>query len=175
MRLEGKIAIVTGANGEFGSAIVPGFAKEGADVACVDWTQEDGEKAAEKVLAEGAKVVADAMLGKLFAPNLPAEAPIVASVRQLILNTAPAGIIGSLEGMAVRSDSSALLPDISVPMLILAGANDQVIAPDKAKAMADASKSATLTMVANAGHMPMLEQPDATATALLGFLSRDST
>jgi NAD(P)-dependent dehydrogenase (short-subunit alcohol dehydrogenase family) len=58
MRLEGKIAIVTGANGEFGSAIVPGFAKEGADVACVDWTEADAEKAAEKVRAAGRRTLA---------------------------------------------------------------------------------------------------------------------
>src|SRR5438874_1236101 len=58
MRLEGKIAIVTGANGEFGSAIVPGFAREGAEVACVDWTQEDAEKAAEKVRAAGRRTLA---------------------------------------------------------------------------------------------------------------------
>ena len=134
--------------------------------------RQNRRKLEQKVAAEGSKVVADAMLGKLFAPDLPAEAPIIDAVRQLILNTAPVGIIGSLEGMAVRPDSSALLPEISVPMLVLAGAKDQIIAPDKAKAMADASKTATMTMVADAGHMPMLEQPDATATALLKFLSR---
>jgi 3-oxoacyl-[acyl-carrier protein] reductase len=58
MRLEGKIAIVTGANGEFGSAIVPGFAQEGCDIACVDWTQEDAEKGAAKVRAAGRKALA---------------------------------------------------------------------------------------------------------------------
>ena len=64
-------------------------------------------KMAEKVAAEGSKVVAEAMLPKLFAPNLPAEAPIIDQVRQMILNTPPAGIIGTLKGMAVRPDSGA--------------------------------------------------------------------
>jgi len=58
MRLEGKVAIVTGANGEFGSAIVPGFAAEGADIACVDWTQADADKGAAKVTAAGRKGLA---------------------------------------------------------------------------------------------------------------------
>ena len=53
MRLKDKIAIITGANGEFGQAIVPGFAAEGCHVACVDWTQKDADKAAEKVRAAG--------------------------------------------------------------------------------------------------------------------------
>ncbi len=58
MRLEGKIAIITGAAGEFGKAIVPGFAAEGCDVVCVDWTQEDADAGAEKVRAAGRRSLA---------------------------------------------------------------------------------------------------------------------
>ena len=126
---------------------------------------------AEKVAAEGSKVVAEAMLPKLFAPNLPAGAPIIDQVRQMILNTPPAGIIGTLKGMAVRPDSGPLLPNLNIPVLILTGDKDQIIPPDKAKAMAAAITTATLTMVENAGHMPMLEQPEATTTAIRSFLS----
>lgn len=127
-------------------------------------------KMAEKVAADGSKVMADAMLPKLFAPHLPAGAPIIDQVRQIILNTPSAGIVGALKGMASRADSGALLPKINVPALILAGNQDQIIAPDKAKAMAATMKTATLTMVENAGHMPMLEQPQATTTAIRDFL-----
>jgi pimeloyl-ACP methyl ester carboxylesterase len=127
-------------------------------------------KTAEKVAAEGSKVVAEAMLPKLFAPGVQAEA-IVQPVRQMMLNTPPAGIIGSLQGMATRPDCSALLTKISVPVLILAGDQDQIIPPEKAKAMAAAMKTATLIMVEHAGHMPMLEQPEATTTALYNFIS----
>jgi 3-oxoadipate enol-lactonase len=128
-------------------------------------------KMADRVAAEGSKVVAEAMLPKLFAADLPADAPIIEQVRRMILNTPPAGIIGSLKGMAARPDSGALLPKISVPVLILAGDKDQIIPPDKAKAMASAIKTATLTTVANAGHMAMLEQPEATTTAIGNFAS----
>jgi NAD(P)-dependent dehydrogenase (short-subunit alcohol dehydrogenase family) len=58
MRLQEKVAIITGCNGEFGSAIVPGFATEGCDVACVDFTQPDAEKAAEKVREKGRRALA---------------------------------------------------------------------------------------------------------------------
>lgn len=58
MRLEGKVAIITGANGEFGTAIVPGFAHEGCDIACVDWTQADADAAAAKVKARGRRALA---------------------------------------------------------------------------------------------------------------------
>jgi 3-oxoadipate enol-lactonase len=128
-------------------------------------------KMAEKVAAEGGKVVAEAMLPKLFAPNLPAGAPIIDHVRQMILNTPSAGIVGTLKGMAGRADSGQLLPKLNIPVLILTGDKDQIIPPDKAKAMAAAIPTATLALVENAGHMPMLEQPQATTTAIRDFLS----
>jgi NAD(P)-dependent dehydrogenase (short-subunit alcohol dehydrogenase family) len=61
MKLDGKIAIVTGCNGEFGSAIVPGFAGEGCDVACVDFTQAGADAAAEKVRQQGRRGLAIAI------------------------------------------------------------------------------------------------------------------
>ncbi len=127
-------------------------------------------KMAEKVAAEGSKVVAEAMLPKLFASDLPADAPIVDQVRQMILNTPSAGIIGSVKGMAGRTDSGSLLPNLNIPVLILTGDKDQIIPPDKAKAMAATIPTATLTIVENAGHTPMLEQPQATTTAIRHFL-----
>ena len=122
-----------------------------------------------------ASLLARPVLGcpKLFAPNLLAEAPIVDEVRQMMLNTPLAGIVGTLKGMAVRPDSGPMLPKISVPVLIVTGDKDQIIPPDRAKAMAAALKTATLTMVEDAGHMPMLEQSQATTAAIRGFLGRD--
>ena len=128
-------------------------------------------KMAENVTAKGSKFVADAMRPKLFAANLPAGAPIIEQVRQMIVNTPSAGIIGSLQGMAVRPDSSEMLPKISVPVLILTGDKDQIIPLKKAKAMAATIPTATLSIVENAGHMPMLEQPEATTRSLSDFLS----
>ena len=61
MKLEGKKAIITGCNGEFGSAIVPGFAAEGCDVACVDFTQTGADAAVEKVRQRGREALAIAI------------------------------------------------------------------------------------------------------------------
>jgi pimeloyl-ACP methyl ester carboxylesterase len=126
---------------------------------------------AEKVAVAGSKVVAEAMIPKLFAATLPAGAPIVEQVRQIILSTQPAGIIGTLKGMALRPDSGTLLPNLRIPVLLLTGDKDQIIPPEKAKAMAAAIGTATLTTVDIAGHMPMLEQPQATTAAISTFLS----
>jgi 3-oxoadipate enol-lactonase len=92
-------------------------------------------------------------------------------VAQMILNTPSASIIGTLKGMAVRPDSGPLLPNLSIPVLLLPGGKDQIIPPAKAKAMAAAIRTATLMTIANARHLPMLEQPEATTTAIRTFLS----
>lgn len=128
-------------------------------------------KLVEKVAAQGSQVVADAMLPKLFAPQLSPADPSIDQARQMILQTPSAGIIGSLQGMAARDDSTALLSQIKVPALILAGDQDQIIPIAKAEATAVAIPRSTFTIVEQAGHMPMLERPEATTTALRKFLS----
>jgi NAD(P)-dependent dehydrogenase (short-subunit alcohol dehydrogenase family) len=77
MQLEGKIAIVTGCNGEFGSAIVPGFAAEGCDVVCVDFKQADADVAAERVRQSGRRTLAIAI-------DLRKRAEIDAMIEQVI-------------------------------------------------------------------------------------------
>lgn len=133
-------------------------------------TRQGRYKTAEKVFVDGSKVVADAMTLRLFAPSTPEDEPAVEQVRTLILNTRPSGIIGTLKGMASRPDSTDLLPEINVPVLIITGDKDQIIAPQKAEKMATAIPSAILVTIENAGHMPMLEQPQATTMAIRNFL-----
>jgi pimeloyl-ACP methyl ester carboxylesterase len=130
---------------------------------------------AEKVAAQGSQVAADAMLPKLFAPGLVgtgrvAGDPIWEHVRELILNTPPAGIIGALHGMAARPDCNSMLPAIDVPVLVVAGDGDLIIPLAKAQALAAAIPKSTLRVISNAGHMTMLEQPAATTAAIDEFL-----
>ena len=125
---------------------------------------------AEKVAAKGSLVAADAMLPKLFAPGLAAGHPLWEQVRQMILKTPRAGIIGALNGMAVRHDANAMLSTINIPVLVVAGDKDQIIPLAKAETLASAIPKATLKVIANAGHMPMLEQPAATTAAIHDFL-----
>ncbi len=141
----------------------------GADT---DEARQNRYKLADKVAAEGNQTLAIAMLPKLFAPTLPADAEDRAWVRRLILATPSTGIIGALKGMAVRPDAGPSLPTIAVPTLIVAGRQDQIIAPAKAEAMAAIIPRATLAMIDNAGHMPMLEQPGATTAAIGAFLDK---
>jgi 3-oxoadipate enol-lactonase len=126
---------------------------------------------AEKVFMDGSSVVANAMLPKLFVPGFATDESVYEQVKAIILNTKAAGIIGTLKGMAARSDSGPLLPNVDIPVLLITGDKDQIIPPSRAEAMASAIAGATLATIENAGHMPMMEQPQATAMAIRNFLS----
>jgi len=125
---------------------------------------------AQQVVAEGAEVVASAMLPRLFASELPASDPLFERALRMIVETPRAGIVGSLRGMARRNDESDLLATINVPTLILSGTKDQIIPPAKAQALAASVPNAQLSMIENAGHLPMWEAPEATTSALRSFI-----
>jgi pimeloyl-ACP methyl ester carboxylesterase len=54
--------------------------------------------------------------------------------------------------------------------LILWGDADRIIAPVYAREFAKKIPGARVEMIAHAGHLPLLEQPDAVIKALSGFL-----
>lgn len=68
-------------------------------------------------------------------------------------------------------DVRARLPEIAVPTLILCGTADVMTPPRFSEAMAQAIPKARLHLLPNAGHMLMLEQPQAVAQHLQTFLT----
>jgi pimeloyl-ACP methyl ester carboxylesterase len=59
---------------------------------------------------------------------------------------------------------------IAAPTLIVWGDTDRIIAPDYAKEFAKRIAGARVQMIAKAGHLPQLEQPETVAKAVLDFL-----
>lgn len=88
-----------------------------------------------------------------------------------LLREQPAeGLVATLQSMRDRSDSTATLATIDVPVLVLVGENDPVIPPATARELADGLADVRYVEIAGAGHVPALEQPQAFTEALLGFL-----
>lgn len=57
MRLDGKVAVVTGGSGGIGSAALRRFVAEGARVVCVDLADEAGEKLVADLSSDGSRAV----------------------------------------------------------------------------------------------------------------------
>src|SRR5437868_2797106 len=57
MRMQGKVALVTGCASGIGSAIATRYATEGASVLGVDWNRSGGERVAAEIAAAGGTVL----------------------------------------------------------------------------------------------------------------------
>jgi 3-oxoadipate enol-lactonase len=129
------------------------------------------EQQAEKALSEGMAGIADAMLPKLLTPETVSKRPdVVKRVRDMMLKTKPEGAAAALRGMAEREDLTSLLPKISVPTLIMVGAEDAITPVADSQKMSQAIVGSRLVVLENAGHVSNLERTEQFNEALLGFL-----
>ncbi len=121
---------------------------------------------------EGPSGVAREMMPKLLGKtthetNTTAEA----TVRRLIKQQSPTAIRNAIDRMMHRPDSTPLLAQVSVPTLVITGAEDEMIPVEESRRIASAVPGAQLVVVPGAGHLANLEQPEAFNDALKGFLS----
>lgn len=65
-----------------------------------------------------------------------------------------------------RPDRRALLAAIRIPTLVLTGASDRIVNPERSRELAAAIPGARLAELPECGHIPQQESPDATAGAL---------
>jgi pimeloyl-ACP methyl ester carboxylesterase len=126
---------------------------------------------AAEVEAGNRMIVPDAFAGVLFAPQTPEEKPdLVAEVRDWMESTSPEGVIGGLLAMRDRPDSVAQLPGYSLPCLVVGAEQDVAVPLEHSRVLVEGLPNAELKIIAGAGHMANLEQPEWFNQALLGFL-----
>lgn len=127
---------------------------------------------AAEVLNSGATVAADAFSRILFAPGSAAKNPVlVAQVHGMMLAASPPGLAGGLLAMRDRPDYSKRLAEFKVRSLVIGAENDMAIPREESLKLASGLPDATLCMVSEAGHMVMMEQPEAVNRALAKFLA----
>jgi len=131
----------------------------------------DRDELAAVAARAGAAAVAERLVPKLLSPATHAAQPeVVQHVRAMIQHTSVAGIVGALHALRDRPDSTALLPRIRVPTLVLGGADDEIAPLAVMRAMAAAIPGSQFATIPEAGHLAPLEQPLATSRRLTDFL-----
>lgn len=118
-----------------------------------------------EIEARGASVVAETL-----SPRLSHDPSIQQQAYDIIARTQPAGLIGALQAMAERPDWIDFLPTIQVPALVVAGGKDQIVPLKEAAQMVELLPEVTYLEIPEAGHMPMLEAPDALGQGLRSFM-----
>jgi pimeloyl-ACP methyl ester carboxylesterase len=138
--------------------------------------KQNRARQAEKALAEGMAGIADAMLPKLLTPDTVSKRPeIVKRVRDMMLKTKPEGAAAALRGMAERDDQTSLLSKITVPTLIVVGAEDAITPVTDSEKMHESVAGSRLVVLENAGHVSNLERTEKFNEALLDFLNESSS
>lgn len=128
---------------------------------------------AAKAQREGATAVAAELIPKLLARETQQQrADVVREVREMIERQPVAGIVGALHALRERPDSTPLLSRIQMPVLVVAGDDDQITPAPGMKEMAAEIQGAEFVTVPSAGHLAPLEQPDAVNDALTRFLTQ---
>jgi pimeloyl-ACP methyl ester carboxylesterase len=135
----------------------------------------EGKAGRDKSIAlaqdKGAGAIAEGMLAKVFSPKTPASNPeLVAQVRRIMESASVPGIVGALGAMRDRPDSTPTLLEYSTPTLIVAGADDQLMSAADQENMKLAARNSTQVTIADAGHLPPMEQPAALNQAIAGFI-----
>ncbi|MFI7006989.1 alpha/beta fold hydrolase [Streptomyces sp. NPDC050145] len=126
---------------------------------------------ADRLLAEGMAGYADEVIDKMLAAyNVTALSDVAAQVLGMMRATDPRGAAAALRGRAERPDYGDTLASVTVPTLIVVGADDVYTPVSDARSIATLIPHAHLTVVEKAGHLPSAEQPAAFDEALLGFL-----
>jgi len=126
---------------------------------------------AARAQAAGVRALAAELVPKVVARATFQRRPDVANeVREMILRQPLAGIVGALRALRDRPDSTPLLRNISVPVLVIAGDDDQIAPAAGMREMARAIPGAQVVLIPESGHLSPLEQPQAFNTALRAFL-----
>jgi pimeloyl-ACP methyl ester carboxylesterase len=115
------------------------------------------EATATDVLEHGtANLIADFMT-KAVSPN--ASERLKGHLRQILKNQPASAMASALRGMAARNDTSILLANSLLPILIITGDEDILISPQQSERMQQLAKNSKLMVIKNAGHLSNLEQP----------------
>lgn len=121
---------------------------------------------------KGSWAVADAMITGMVGKSTRARNPDVVEQVYRMLRSAPVeGVVGALEAMMERPDSTPTLATIDVPTLIVVGEEDVLTPVAEARAMHAAITGSRLEIIAGAGHVSNVERPATFNHVLSEFLA----
>lgn len=116
--------------------------------------------------ALGARVTAP-MIETLVGETTRRDRPeVVDTVKAWLAAAPPAGVAWAQRAMAGRRDRLAVLDGLSIPALVLRGAEDATVSDEDAAAMARRLSEADYVTVPGAGHLSALETPAEVARPL---------
>jgi 3-oxoadipate enol-lactonase len=130
---------------------------------------ESWQQRIEMIKTGGIKSIEKMTMERWFSTSFRARQPAdIRGYASMLLQTSVNGYIGT--SCALRdTDLRATVGRISCPTLVVTGAEDVATPPDLGRELASLIPGAEFSLIANAGHLPCIEQPEAMAERMLQF------
>jgi len=120
----------------------------------------------------GSAAVANAQIAGLVGKTTRDKRPdIYDAIHRSIAQASVDAIVGALEAMMARPDSTDTLGTIDVPTMIVAGSEDVATPPRESRAMHAAIPGSRVEILQQAGHLSNIERPAAFNTVVAEFLA----
>jgi 3-oxoadipate enol-lactonase len=121
--------------------------------------------------SKGVEAVVDKQLAGLIGKSTREKQPeLVERIRSIMIRSSVEGIVGGIEAMRDRPDSTPMLAGIDVPTLVVVGDEDVVTPPKEARAMHEGIPGSRLEVIPGAGHLSNMERPAAFNAAMSDFV-----
>ena len=129
-------------------------------------------KSAVRAENEGSRAIAEDMIPLLLGSTTIESRPsITERVRAMIEANSPIGIAAAQRGMSERRDSTDLLQNIDIPVLVVVGTEDKLTPVAEAESMHNGIPGAQLRIIDAAGHLSNLENPEKFNREITEFLT----
>jgi 3-oxoadipate enol-lactonase len=120
---------------------------------------------------EGAIAVANLLIPSIVGKTTREKQPdTYDGIHRMMAQAPMEGIVGAVEAMMVRADSTSTLASIDVPTLIIVGEEDVPTPEKEARAMHERIQGSRLEVIGQAGHLSNMERPAAFNHVLTEFL-----
>ncbi|MBO0903309.1 3-oxoadipate enol-lactonase [Jiella sonneratiae] len=118
---------------------------------------------------DGIGAIAPQILSRWFTPGFRTpDNPAFTGYSNMLLNSPLPGYLGSCAALR-DADYTETARKLAIPTLLMVGDQDGSTPPDLVKSCADLVAGSRFEVVAGAGHLPPIEQPEATVRLVGGF------
>lgn len=118
-------------------------------------TKTKREAAAVDIIEHGTEKFINDFLSKALSPD--ASEKTKALLKNIVEKQDKMALASALRGMALRHDTSHLLANSDLPILILTGEKDALISPQQSQNMHALAKNSKLVVIPKAGHLASFE------------------
>jgi 3-oxoadipate enol-lactonase len=123
----------------------------------------------EAVRARGIASVADAVTQRWFTEDFRKSEPAFTGYRNMLVQTSVAGYTGTVAALR-DTDYTEQAKALSLPVLCLVGAEDEVTSPAQTEELAQLFDGARIEVIGGAAHQPHIERPREVAGPIAAFL-----